>query len=582
MTVLICTCTEWQSPWGHLKECELWEDPDFQDQLMIWDCEKMKLVTPPEGFHIEIPEGGSEYVDKGTGEIISLFDMLLDSLDGKPHPECELAEKELNHDPAECAGCIGAILREQKEVAPPEHEKGCLWNGDWCIYHSKWKSEHTGQAPKEEKVNKEGGWMELDDGKYKEVLEAGADLHIPDESTPYKCSCPWTKDDSCEVCGVFLDMKERWIPTSVRRLIEATMAEKNLVYDCECEPQPKWRCRKCEVQRETTMDPWTYWDPEAFDLDWADDYAWWHKATHGGSGSYSSSGFGKCRHYSFKLEMPDKTVLYPSSHFMRTGKQDEPPEPDLNVMLYSGWKPNKIAMFVDWPDYGLPGVPWTEIKWLINEMYKRAKKGQYIEFGCMGGHGRTGTLLGCMLVQRHKMTTKAAIEWVHKNYCEEAIEGAKQEWYIEYFKCMLEGKEAPPQPVTKTASTTTGSGTCSIKQHYETWLSGKSCIKPCCVKFWPEDKGNFEKNRVPASDYGLRDGGPNAPKPSTKPVQTTMLYDEDGEWSNCLKDDHRALWTAGKVCSEGPQGKPCYWWGVDEEEFRTGAKTDASAVSAID
>lgn len=581
---LICTCTEWQSQWGHLKDCELWEDPDFTDQLSIWDCEAMKLVPTPEGW-LPKSEDGSEFVSTSTGEVVSLFDMLLDSLNGHPHPDCALAGRETQHDPAECVGCITEILKEKEDASPSElkAEKGCVYNGDWCIYHSKWRSAHLGVSTQEEK-KKGGAMMDLSEEEYSILLEQGADLHVPDESVPYKCSCPWTKVDDCEVCGVFFDLDDRCIPTSVRRLVEANMRDANRMYDCECEPQPKWRCRKCEVQRETTMDPWTYFDPEAYDLDWAEDFAWWRKALDGGGSS--SSTFGKCRHYSYKLEMPDKTILYPSSQFTRTGKADEPPEPDVSVMLYSGWKPNKIALYVDWPDYGLPSVPWTELKWLINEMYKKAKKGQYVEFGCMGGHGRTGTLLGCMLVQKHNMTAENAIKWVHKNYCTQAIEGEQQEWFIDYYRSMIKGIEVPPQPVKKT-NYGTSSGTCTIKSHYDLWLAGKECQKKSekakGCSWWLKDKEDFESNKVPGDGgYSMKDGGPSAPKPkASAPVQTSM-YDNDGEWSNCLKEDHYPVWLNGKDCDKGPGGKPCYWWSLDEKEFNEGVLPSAVAVHSTD
>jgi protein-tyrosine phosphatase len=48
---------------------------------------------------------------------------------------------------------------------------------------------------------------------------------------------------------------------------------------------------------------------------------------------------------------------------------------------------------------------------------------------CMGGHGRTGTCLACLLVA-DGMDPVVAIETVRKNHCDRAIETPAQEGYI--------------------------------------------------------------------------------------------------------------------------------------------------------
>lgn len=82
---------------------------------------------------------------------------------------------------------------------------------------------------------------------------------------------------------------------------------------------------------------------------------------------------------------------------------------------------------IDWPDYGvtyLPRLFWEE---LIAYLQKNKKK--MLVF-CLGGHGRTGTAVACMMVVGLGYTDKQAINWVRRHYCSSAIESIAQENYI--------------------------------------------------------------------------------------------------------------------------------------------------------
>jgi hypothetical protein len=95
----------------------------------------------------------------------------------------------------------------------------------------------------------------------------------------------------------------------------------------------------------------------------------------------------------------------------------------------------------------------------IIDAYHRAVDGERVEIGCIGGHGRTGTMLACMLVL-NGMKPAAAIKFVHKKYCTEAIESDLQEWYIEWFDCYIHGGEPPSKPELKYVNSKLGQPGC--------------------------------------------------------------------------------------------------------------------------
>lgn len=79
-------------------------------------------------------------------------------------------------------------------------------------------------------------------------------------------------------------------------------------------------------------------------------------------------------------------------------------------------------------DYGVPEDANLLSKGL-RCLLREAKKGRVIEIGCMGGHGRTGTTLACLLVLQG-MNPVEAIRGVQRRYCPEAVESVSQEQFV--------------------------------------------------------------------------------------------------------------------------------------------------------
>lgn len=156
-----------------------------------------------------------------------------------------------------------------------------------------------------------------------------------------------------------------------------------------------------------------------------------------GQGSF----FTKCRHLNFPVAFPDGVTVYASSARQRDKDDDSP---DFGLYLDTVWVPRSMAYQLDWPDYGLPNS-WSVAAQSIVDVYQKAAHGLWVEVGCIGGHGRTGTVLSCMAVLAG-VKPSDAVEWVRKNYCDHAVETSRQEWWVEWFGSWVLGGSIPALP----------------------------------------------------------------------------------------------------------------------------------------
>lgn len=106
----------------------------------------------------------------------------------------------------------------------------------------------------------------------------------------------------------------------------------------------------------------------------------------------------------------------------------KPEVPDLSNDDRSDW-PSVAVVY--WRDYGAPNadvvryVQWAEREWA---------SGRGIQFGCYGGHGRTGTFFALLLVESGMYTPDEAIKYVREKYCADAIEGKAQKDFIKKYE----------------------------------------------------------------------------------------------------------------------------------------------------
>ena len=132
------------------------------------------------------------------------------------------------------------------------------------------------------------------------------------------------------------------------------------------------------------------------------------------------------RHLS-PVVLPDGTQLTAAS-FDPVAPYARDRDPDYGLYLDSRWQPPWDHDYVDWPDFGVPANAEAVVE-ALRSVLERARSGQHIEVGCLGGHGRTGTALACLAVLAG-YPAHDAVAWVRSSYCAEAVETPGQEAFI--------------------------------------------------------------------------------------------------------------------------------------------------------
>jgi hypothetical protein len=105
--------------------------------------------------------------------------------------------------------------------------------------------------------------------------------------------------------------------------------------------------------------------------------------------------------------------------------------PSFGLYLDERWTPPWPHAHVDWPDFGLPS-DLDAFRESLRDALERARRGERVEIGCWGGHGRTGTALACLAVLAGT-PNHDAVDLVRSSYCEKAVETAAQEAFVRAF-----------------------------------------------------------------------------------------------------------------------------------------------------
>ena len=129
------------------------------------------------------------------------------------------------------------------------------------------------------------------------------------------------------------------------------------------------------------------------------------------------------RHLS-PVVLPDGTRLTAAS-FDPVAPYSRTRDPDYGLYLDPRWQPPWEHGHIDWPDFGVPESTQAVIEALKTGL-GRARSGQDVEIGCLGGHGRTGTALACLAVLAGH-PARDAVAWVRSSYCAKAVETPEQE-----------------------------------------------------------------------------------------------------------------------------------------------------------
>jgi hypothetical protein len=137
-----------------------------------------------------------------------------------------------------------------------------------------------------------------------------------------------------------------------------------------------------------------------------------------------------CRHEADEIVFPDGTKVLLSGWFHR---KDHQPEPDWGVYCDPMWKPTVTwpSVMLDWPDLGVPNDKGEADEQIISAL-KRAIAGERVEIACIGGHGRSGTIVACMAYLMG-VPIDEVVTWLRLRYCIRAIQEPSQQYWIERF-----------------------------------------------------------------------------------------------------------------------------------------------------
>ena len=126
--------------------------------------------------------------------------------------------------------------------------------------------------------------------------------------------------------------------------------------------------------------------------------------------------------------------------------------PTVGVYLDDGWFQGRLAsntshdldlsqpatLYVGWPDLGVINVDILSqaVGWTLPYMHN---KQDIIEIACIGGHGRTGTFLGALMITEG-WSVADATKYIHENHCSKAIETLGQEDLLVAYYKLLHGE----------------------------------------------------------------------------------------------------------------------------------------------
>ncbi|MDD9371995.1 MAG: hypothetical protein PV358_17880 [Acidimicrobiales bacterium] len=130
------------------------------------------------------------------------------------------------------------------------------------------------------------------------------------------------------------------------------------------------------------------------------------------------------------VELADGTVVTAVS-FAEDDPYGRDVAPAFGLYLDARWSPPWPHAHTDWPDFEVPDDTGALRRALL-ALLQRARAGDAVEIGCLGGHGRTGTALACLAVLTGTPADEA-VAWVRERYCAKAIETDRQIAFAEGF-----------------------------------------------------------------------------------------------------------------------------------------------------
>ena len=133
-----------------------------------------------------------------------------------------------------------------------------------------------------------------------------------------------------------------------------------------------------------------------------------------------------CQHTEDPVTFPDGTTVLASGWLER--RHDALAPISACIWIRRGRHGGRAVM-LDWPGFrgaGRRGGGRSRDSGAL----ARARRGERVEVACIGGHGRTGTVLACMAVLAG-VPGPEAVEWVRSRYCRRAVQEPSQQYWVE-------------------------------------------------------------------------------------------------------------------------------------------------------
>jgi hypothetical protein len=134
-----------------------------------------------------------------------------------------------------------------------------------------------------------------------------------------------------------------------------------------------------------------------------------------------------CAHWRTPVEVAGCTVL--CSRLLARPEDGGGFEPDCGVFLDVGWRwiapasADSRIRIVKWPDFGV--IAPDELSGLTDSVIHALQSGP-VDIGCLGGHGRTGTLLATIIGRTESLDADDSIAAARARYCAHAVETPAQ------------------------------------------------------------------------------------------------------------------------------------------------------------
>jgi hypothetical protein len=415
-----CSCGNDWAVSDHEANCQLWNSVDFDMGYAEWNPSEQCLELIEDGLTEKLRV---EHLGKLAKQVLGGLHEASDDEIGGPISDT-------------------VPLDDLEEDTPPS---GHVISASQVAWSSMYAEDDGMAAYIEEAMDiwvTEGG-DQPQNFSYMGVTWVWSDPHSMWEAKRLGCYCDQVVEErltsesiatkyTCDNCGVFKYSKNGGWNQTITLKDEVT---------CECRPPKGWLCVACKVRR---TQEWMPWEVDKFAGTTVTSQGTLYPKS-GGAMSYTGGTqyVPKCRHYAQDVTFPSGTSVWASSSHQR--KEGEA-LPDIGFYLDQIWRPQCLAFYINWADMGLPILEWSRVVDGIKAIWSMAQQGQQVEIGCIGGHGRTGTVLGCLAVL-DGVPANEAVDWVHDNYCTEAIESKRQEWFIEWFDYFVRGEECPtPMP----------------------------------------------------------------------------------------------------------------------------------------